>query len=72
MTLNLQEKYVLHCVANNIPMKEALIGLCDTFLKNEENEKDNKSMLDLFLKSNLLNEKCLILNSSRQNQPMFL
>lgn len=62
MKLNLAEKYVLHCVANNIPMKEALIGLCDTFLKNEENEKDNKSMLDLFLKSNLLNEKCLILN----------
>lgn len=59
MTLNLQEKYVLHCVANNIPMKEALIGLCDTFLKNE---KDDKSMLNLFLKSNLLNEKCLTLN----------
>lgn len=57
ITLNLQEKYVLDCIINEVSLKDTLIGLCDIFL-NDENNFD----LNLFLKVNLINEKILTLN----------
>ena len=52
MKLNLAEKYTLNAINNQLPLKEVVIDLCDIFLKTEN---DNESKLDLFLKSNLLN-----------------
>ena len=63
MKLNLAEKYTLNAINNQLPLKEVVIDLCDIFLKTEN---DNESKLDLFLKSNLLNKKCLKINLSKK------